>query len=288
MSELTQKIRDAIKDMYSLVHYDDKEHRYTRVSDGKFMAGVSSVCDVLPKPYLMPWAAKMVVEWIKENARRSTEKGHGKYGDKEVFVDGLEEGLYVVSEEELEEAKGAYRKVSKEAMEVGTGGHAYLETLVKARIRHENAPNLKDKALERPISQFLEWEAKNVKEWLLSEARVCDPELELAGTLDGMFISKDDKLTICDFKFANNISASYHLQTAAYALPFERYGIEIQDRVILRLPKTDTKKDYDKETRKYSTVPNNLEVGRSPFSYEFDKATFLHLREAYKYINATE
>ena len=270
MENLIKKIHEAVKDMYSQVDFDEKEHRYTRKSDGKWFAGISSIADVLPKPYLKAWAAKMVSEFLQ---------------DKQEKIKELSANDYLLL---LDEAKNTYRRKSEDALDFGTIGHAHLEKYVLAKIRNTELPMLENKELERPIQQFIRWEQENIKQWLLSEARVCDIDEEIAGTLDGLAILKNDKLAIIDFKFANQISQSYHIQTAGYALPFEKYGIEVNDRIIIRLPKTLIKKVYDRKTRQYNEVDNNIEIGRSPFSYEFDKEAFKSARILYRYLNAFE
>lgn len=267
MEELIKKIHSAILEMMKDVSFDEENHQYIRKSDGQFLAGVSSVSDILPKPFLMPWAAKMVVEFLQ---------------DRQTDIKEYSESQYL---ELLNEAKGAYKRKSGEALDLGTEGHSYLESWVLANIRKEKEPILENKELERPINEFKKWAEENIKEWILSEARVADVEGGFAGTLDGLAITKDDKLAVIDFKFANQISASYFIQLAGYSLPFAKYGIDIQDRIVVRLPKTLTKKVYDRKTRQYNEVENNIEIGRSPFSMEYDKETFKHARELYKYIN---
>jgi len=188
----------------------------------------------------------------------------------------------------LSEAKGAYRVKSGEALDVGANGHAFLEKWVLAKIRGTEAPILEDESLERPINEFIKWAEKDIKEWILAEARVADVKEEFAGTLDALAITKEGKLAVIDFKFANQISSSYHIQTAGYSIPFEKYNIKIEDRIVVRLPKTLTKKVYNKETRRYNEIENNIEIGRSPFSMSFDKETFRHARALYKYVNAVK
>ena len=270
MNNLIEKIHEAVKDMYSQVSFDEEEHKYTRKSDGKWLAGISSVSDILPKPYLIAWSAKMVTEFLQ---------------DKQDKIKELSNENYLLL---LDEAKNTHRKKSKDALGLGSKGHEFLEKYILAKIRNIELPKLENKELERPIQEFIKWEEENIKQWILSEARICDIEEEIAGTLDALAILKDNKLAIIDFKFANQISQSYHLQTAGYSIPFEKYGIQIDDRIVIRLPKTLKKKVYNKQTRKYEEIDNNIEIRRSPFSIEFDKQNFRYARALYKYINASE
>ena len=270
-----KKIQDAVLDMMSKVEIDE-HHNYTRKSDGKWLAGVSSVAGIFPKDFLAPWAAKEAVKSLG-------------YEDEELAKETIEKikSLSVKKFQELlHKAKTAYKDKSDTAKLDGTAGHEYLNQYVLAKIRGTELPKIPDEKLIRPINQFIEWADKNIKKWILSEARVCSIEQEFAGMLDGLAITTADKLAIIDFKFANQIGDDYHLQTAGYSIPFEKYGIKIEDRIIIRLPKTLTKKVYNRKTRQYDDVENKIEIARSPFSYEFDKETFRNLRVAYKYINA--
>ncbi len=270
MENLIEKIHEAVKDMYSQVSFNEEEHKYTRKSDGKWLAGISSVSDILPKPYLIAWSAKMVTEFLQ---------------DKQDKIKELSNEDYLLL---LDEAKNTHRKKSKDALGLGSKGHKFLEKYVLAKIRETELPKLDNKELERPINEFIKWTDENIKQWILSEARICDVKEEIAGTLDALAILKNNKLAIIDFKFANQIGQSYHLQTAGYSIPFEKYSIQIDDRIVIRLPKTLTKKVYDRKTRQYNEVDNNIEIRRSPFSIEFDKENFRHARMLYKYINLIE
>jgi len=275
--EIIEQVRSAILDMMSKVELD-KYHNYTIKETGKWVAGVSSISSILPKPFLVPWASKMAVSYLGYEDKKLAQKMIKKIGKMSVKQ----------YQALLHRAKGAFNKVSDRAKLDGTKGHEFLEMIVKSRIRKQPLPKTDYGDFKRPIKQFLKWEKENIKTWILSEAIVSDTELEFSGTLDGLAITKGDKLAVIDFKFANQISKSYHIQTAGYALPFEKYGIKIEDRIIIRLPKTLTKLVYNKRLYKYDEVENNIEIGRSPFPYELDKETFLNARILYKYINAVK
>jgi hypothetical protein len=139
--------------------------------------------------------------------------------------------------------------------------------------------------LKRPLEQFLEWEAQNVDYWILSEAIVNHPTQRYCGTLDAVAMMKNGKLALIDFKFASHISEDYYLQTAGYAACFEPYGIKIEDRIIVRLPKTLQREEYNKDTHKYYMVDNNLEVEVVKTNYQFDKNIFFHCLPVKTWIN---
>jgi len=273
---LIKKIHEAIIEMMKDVSFDEEAHRYTRKSDGKWLAGISSISGLLPKEYLIPWAAKETVKFLGYDDEIRAEEIH------RTIIRLDKEGYQKL----LTEAKDAYRKKSEAALIDGKTGHEFLETWIKANIRKTKLPKVPDDNLKRPIEQFIKWSNENIDTWILSEARVADVQEEFAGTLDALALTKEGKLTIIDLKFASGISKNYLLQLAGYSIPFEKYNIKIDDKIIIRLPKTLKLKVYDKKTQKYTTIENNIEIARSPFSHEFDCENFRHARALYRYTNS--
>lgn len=279
------KVHEAVIAMMKEVDYNDDGHVYTRVSDGKFLAGVSTISSIFPKPWLSAWGAKEVAKYLgfsdyKEECLENSTKMLER-------IKGLEVKDY---QKLIVEAKGAASRKSKDALIDGTLGHEILESIVKYRMGKGSLDKyylLKEgEPLKRAIDMFLEWETKNVEKWVLSEARVADAETyEFAGTLDAMAILRDGRLAIIDFKFASHIGEDYYLQTAGYQLTFELKGIKVDTRIILRFPKTDTMDVYDKVTRSYSKVENTIEAREVPTPYEFDRDTFIAARQIARYIN---
>jgi len=257
----------------------DEKHNYTRTDDGKWLAGCSTISDILPKPWLSAWGAKETVKFL----------GFSDYADDTKKADEMLQKIKGLSlkqyQELLKEAKGASRKKSKDALIDGKAGHAWLETYVKAKMRGQPLPALPGGLLDRPLTQFIAWEVANVDTWILSEARVADVDEEYAGTLDGAALMKTGKFAIIDYKFAQHIGYDYYLQCVGYALPFEKYGIQFDERIIVRLPKTELREEYDKTTFTYSKVPNDIEIRIVDTDYAFDKITFLAARRLQKWIN---
>jgi hypothetical protein len=276
------EIQKAVVDMMKKVKFIEDNHRYEDLN-GNWLQGVSTVSSIVPKEWLSAWGAKEAVKALG-------------YSDYEDDTELAEEILCKIknckSVKEyigiLKDAKGASRRKSKLALVDGKEGHEWLEKYVKAKIRKTKLPKLPDGNLERPISHFLEWEKENVDYWILSEARVAYPEKGYAGTLDGMAVLKNGKLAIIDFKFASHISEDYYLQTAGYAATFEPYGIKVDERVIIRLPKTLYREEWDKKEHKYKKVENNIEVEIVKTNYEEDKNVFFHCLPLKQWINKME
>ncbi len=71
------------------------------------------------------------------------------------------------------------RKLARFLLVDGKAGHALLEAIVKARIDGKEIPAIPSGTLERPITQWLDWEKENVDYWILSEGMVCYPEYKI-------------------------------------------------------------------------------------------------------------
>lgn len=279
--QLETQIRNAVLDMMSKVRFIDKnrEHRYEEISTGNWLQGVSKVSSIVPKDWLSAWGAKEAVKFLG-------------YSDYEGDIERAEEMLRLLKDIDLphyqallKEAKGASGRKSKTALIDGKKGHAWLEDYVKAKIRGTILPTMPLDALKRPLEQFLVWETENVAYWLLFEARVAYPEKGYAGTMDSLAMMKNGRLAILDFKFASHISEDYYLQTAGYQACFEPYEIKIDDRIIIRLPKTLEIEEWDENTHKYNKIPNNIEVKIVPTVYEFDRDVFFACLPVKQWIN---
>jgi hypothetical protein len=280
--QIQDKLRNAILDMMSKVSIDEA-HNYTRLSDGKWLAGVTSVSGIVPKDWLSAWGAKEAVKFL----------GFSDFeGDTEMAEEMLAKIRECKTIEEylaiLKEAKGASARKKKEALLDGTAGHDWCEQYIKSQIRFEKAPEYPDDKLKRALEQFVKWAEENVDYWILSEARVCDVEREYAGTLDAVAKMKDGSLALVDLKFASHISPEYALQTAGYTATFEKYGILFDKRIIVRLPKTLEMPEWDKVKKKYKMVENTIEVKEVDTPYEFDRDAFYHALPLKKWINFVE
>lgn len=276
------KLRNAVLDMMSKVVIDEN-HNYTRVSDGKWLAGVTSVSGLVPKEWLSAWGAKEAVKDLGySDFPEDTERAEEMFA-KIKKCKKIEDYIAI-----LKEAKGASFRKSKDALVDGKAGHEWIENYIKACMRFEDMPKIPTGMLERPIKQFVQWAEENVDYWILSEARVCDIEREYAGTLDAVAKMKDGSLALIDAKFASHISFEYHLQTAGYQATFEKYGIQFDKRIIVRLPKTLEKPEWDNKKKKYVMVENTIEVREIDTPYEFDRDTFYSALPVKKWVNFVE
>jgi len=272
------KITAAIADMESKIERDS-DHIYRNKIIGDMLQGVSTVSSIVPKDWLSAWGSKECAKAL----------GFSDYpGDIALAQEMLEKikncdvKQYLAI---LKDAKGASARKSKQAMVDGKKGHAWLEEFVKARINGQAVPLLPGDTLDRPLTQFLKKDAKHIDHWIASEALVCNLERSYAGQLDAIAVLKTGELALIDFKFASHISEDYYLQTAGYQACFESYGIEFQKRVIIRLPKTLEKDEWDKTTYKYKKIPNDIEFAFVPTNYERDREAFYNALVVKSWIN---
>lgn len=272
-------VTNAIADMQSKIIFDSKKHVYVHADTGQWLQGVSTVSSIVPKDWLSAWGAKEAVKFL----------GYTDYEDLKEAERQLVKIKTMTPEQwvaYLKEAKGACRRKSKQALLDGSAGHEWLEEYVKAKIEGNVTPVYPISDLSRPLIEFVKWAEANVDYWIASEAKVLNEDLSYAGTLDAIAMMKNGQLALVDFKFATGISEDYYLQTAGYAACFEKYGINFDTRIIVRLPKTLEKEEYI--DYKYVKVPNNLEVHTVWTDYNQDKVAFFGALPVKRWINYVE
>ena len=234
--------------------FDEVAHTYTARKDSKLWPGTTTICGLLDKPFLMSWAAKEVVTFL---AGRQEE------------IKELDKAGYLKL---LDEAKMSYRRKSKEALTSGSTAHDWIEAHIKAQIEGrviEGGPEtIEDKKARASVLAFLEWEKSHEIVWMASELVVGSEMHEFGGKLDGLALV-DEVMTLVDFKTSNQISKDYFLQTAAYQMALEEMGQAIDQRLILRIPKTG----------------GEFEALVVPTPYDLDASTFLGLRQAQRWVS---
>lgn len=215
--------------------FEEKTHRY--FLDNKPLTGVTTVLGVINKPALIPWAAKMVVEYIKDNCK------------------GDVENVYVCNDEQLDEAKKAHRMKKEQAADFGTVVHDKVEGYVKACI-HQNqgkpideydfdlasinnlTPNQVEK-VAMSLGKFQGWAKENVGEFVESEAKLYSEKHWYAGTVDIIYRDKDGKLWIADIKTSSGVYPEMFAQMGGYDIAWQEMNGEadVYGYVILHVDK---------------------------------------------------
>lgn len=197
--------------------YQEKGHRYEL--DGVKMTGVTTVLGVLAKPMLIPWAARMTAEWIRENCKNA-------YQDISGYA-------YTVTESDLQEAVKAHTKKKEDGGKGGKDLHSQVEGAIKDAIeRYDGYMTLEVfNAFDpkHPIQSFVRWADENRIKFLSSETPTYSKEWFVAGTPDFTF-EKDGKKFVGDLKSFKKIwDRVPHLQCAAYAKMLEEQSGEKYD-----------------------------------------------------------
>lgn len=200
------------------LEFNETTHTYT--IDDKIIYGVTSIVGVLDKPALIYWAVGKAIEFLQRALKP------GMIID-EVNLPSLLEG-----------AKTAHRKHLKDAGDIGTAVHEYLEKYLKAGINKEKLPELPvNKNIRAGVKAVIDWAKENNVKFLASERKIYSKKYGYAGTLDAL-AEVNGKLAIVDFKTSNGIYDDMFLQTAAYARAIEEEdGKKIEECWILRIPK---------------------------------------------------
>lgn len=260
--ETTKHYRGSVE-----LKFNTAKHHYT--INGETMDGVTTILKAINKPLLVPWAAKMTAQYVEKELKKHAEKKNAKALD-EVEIVNL-----------CGEAKKAHRKFTKEAGNVGTLLHEWIENWVNADIAHRalvpklpakkklyfdmTAPERKkqgypaiprNKMLKTAVGQFLEWVEKNKVIFKCAEQKVVSLRHKYCGTYD--FIAEiDGKLILGDIKTSKGIWDEYWFQLAAYkyALQEEYPTLKIDHTLTLRCGK-----DGSFEVKELDDYAKNIET----------------------------
>lgn len=230
--------------------FNEVEHAY--YMDGRKMTGCTTILGVLAKPQLIPWAARMACEYVREYAPKT------------------DSGEYIATEEILKEAQNAHAKKKEDGATKGTDTHALVEEYVKGCIELNKGMAMAPS--QREIESFAFWAVKNNIKFLASEAKFYSKKLFVAGTADLIF-EKDGKKYLGDVKTYKKIwDRTPFYQCAGYALFAEEMGeSKFDGYCIINLPK--------------ERVFNEEEDIKYSFDIEGDTAAFLACVTLYRQNN---
>lgn len=207
------------KEVYKLyddeieLHFDPQSHIYT--VDGKKVTGVTGATGIINKPALIYWAVNQAVESLQ--GRLEPDK---KYDELEI-------------RDMLETAKTAHRKFSKDAADIGTMIHEWIEKWIKG-----DKPKLPtNEILHKAVSSFMGWAKKSKAEFIHTERKVYSKKYNYAGTCD--FVAKiDGKYVVGDIKTSSGFYPEMFFQVAAYQQALkEELDLKFSSNVIVRCGK---------------------------------------------------
>jgi Skp family chaperone for outer membrane proteins len=240
------------------LRFNVADHKYYKVDPelGNLIEqrGVTKTVHIIDRsPALVPWASKKCAEKILRTVPLSTTKD--EFGSILLAPITLEDFTKLVLE-----AKGAHKEILEEAGDIGHMAHKCLEDSIQHAIDHNGGvvtgllylPE-NEKACNAVRAAF-SWMIRHHVRWIKTEQKIYSKEHEYAGTMDGTaWTSSCDDPSCCDqahrfvdhrslidWKSSNYLYIEYLYQTAAYQqAETEEYGLEFDDRWILRLGKNE-------------------------------------------------
>jgi len=236
--------------------------------DGKPMTGVSTICNMQAKGFLVNWAA---TEAYKDCLTLSPDQ------IKEV----------------LKNKTYAHTRKGDNAKDSGTLAHDYVERFVKNYIQSNTytRESIDDEGVSTSVNRFYDWAEKYKVVFLASEVSVYSREFWFAGSFD--FICKiDGKTLLGDFKTSKQIDDTYFAQGAGYVIAVEENNPEIKFDGVIIVRSILAKEGavwYEKSSNGKAKKMQNeaFEVAIS-YNIEKEKAYFLSLLNIYRYSKAQE
>ena len=173
-------------------------HQKYFATDGKQVCGVTTYLGVLGKDALMPWAAKMEREGVRDHLLSSLQvrtKVEGTLLEPFVYMSEVEEFFSTLPKPYF------YAGHTSKAADLGTIAHARIEAWLHGTTLD---PSGLDEALyaaaAAPLERFQEWWDGEGLELVASEEQLVHPELRYGGTIDFVARDRDGKLVLGDIK----------------------------------------------------------------------------------------
>ncbi len=212
--------------------FDPDVHSYK--VDGEKVPSVTKVIDACFPKHLTDWAVAEGADFFKaslEPYRLAPTEDSGTFMLPARVVTHIYKGIQT-----------AYKAIGKDAAQIGTIVHDWIESAIKYKMNGGAAPKTpKGDEVGNCIKAYKDWSRERKPVWLQTEQKIYyhDPGGVncYAGTVDAI-AEVDGKLCVIDFKTSKKIYKPYHLQVAAYA-----QAIAMQDQIdmpmgmILRLDK---------------------------------------------------
>lgn len=192
-------------------------HYYQINGSGDLLPGVTTILGAtIPKPYLVPWAAKEAANRIKVHLSEHAV-------NRPLTADEIDRLV--------EEGRKEHEKKRDDAADVGTRAHQAIDAYIngdKVELTDDIRP---------AVEAFHQWQDNNPFRLVMGDTKVASVNYGFGGSLDILGESKDG-LGIIDLKTSNQVSWDYALQVAAYAKAFgETFGEPIMWAMVLRVGK---------------------------------------------------
>lgn len=204
--------------------FEEPYHKY--LVDGKARPSVTKITGMLNKPHLLPWAAKVTCNFLRQQ---------------------LELGV-PITEELLVTAEKQYQVRASEGADIGKEIHKYAEDSINYQLGLGEKPALpNDPRVLNGVTAFLEWAQSSKVKFISAERNVYSKKYDYVGKMDAEAII-NGKHVVIDFKTANVdkktnkpvIYNEYRYQTAAYEVAAAEEGTVYDDnRYIIHFNKAN-------------------------------------------------
>ena len=216
---------------------DFNEDKHVYKIDGEYVPSVTTILNTISKPALLPWAVKMGADWFSDNCEAFTQAT--------LSVDEVVKGI-----------KGAYKKKSRDAMNVGNIVHQWCEDAIQWKMGVGEIPDMpEDTQAVTAINAFRNWIGTREIKWIAAEQKLYNRKYKYAGTVDAV-AEIDGAFCVIDFKTSAAVYDEYYLQCAAYAEAIQdMYGREVDSAWVLRFDKRTGKfeaKDSEEHDENFS------------------------------------
>lgn len=213
--------------------------RHYKDSDGKKYPRCTSVISQIDKPALMIWSVNCACDYILQ----------GMSLPQTIPIESYMPVL-------IEEARKEWRSVQKEALDIGSQTHGYIEEYLKTGKEPDT-----DKIPEQVLSAFvafLEWKDEHKLEVIKTEHTVFGKDW--AGTLD-LFCKLDGKKYTVDFKTSRKPYNDKPYPEWAWQLAAYRSCVDgCEGMGVLRLDKKNGLPDWYDLTDKYEQALKTFNI----------------------------
>lgn len=243
------------------VQFDEVAHSYVvahRLADGKFSDfrpthGATTPLEVVPKPFLVPWGAKLGVEGLLEQILIDpsiVQNIATILHDKELMDNDvrLENGKPAMSSYKFDKqypwfkkAKGAYKEKSKEGKELGTWLHKgieryYLTNRTELPIMNDETQGMWDSFIM--FDNFFKPKHEELEFLVYSLMFGYSGQGDFKGWMSGKYCIGDWKSTNRSYSNPDGISVEYFFQVGGLAqAEWERTGKWVDDLFIANFDK---------------------------------------------------
>lgn len=214
---------------------DTRQGRFY-VIDGVQYPSTTTILQVIAKPALIGWAAK-------EERLACLEAARAVYADTLASRTDLPPSTFALAVDGRLGKERAHRRKLREAGEIGTQAHAYIEWWLRKQLD----PTLKMPAHEvsepalAAFLQFEQWATSVRLQPIYLEQVVYSKDPAVAGTLDcyARLMNDRARFAVIDFKTGKAVYPEARLQNLHYQYALSDMGLAVADTgYIVRLPKT--------------------------------------------------